>query len=250
MRHSVRLVCTWTKGKHFFFFFFWMVAQKCHLIWEQKNLISTHRIHSHSWSHQCFKCSVTLNLLNSGSFGPLESLWVSNLELQTASLATYNQSKKMEWLGVKSWGNTQATGMVEPSSRYNLELHAYLPLFWFRYSIYIKSVPSLNPVQYNGWCSSQFIYCKRKDTALLEKWCCMTTCTSLDPVKRQFPFYEIGIIAALPNSQGHWKDKVLLPYKLLLLEVSNFFPTHSLIVRLVRTSRYEKFKLTGFWRGW
>lgn len=138
-----------------FFFFFWMFAQKCHLISEQKNLISTHWIHSHSWSHQEFKCSVTLNLLNSGSFGPLvihSTLRVSNLQLQTASLATYNQSKKMEWLDVKSWGNTQATGMMEPCSRYKLELHAYLPLFWFRSRNYIKSVPSLNPVQYNVWC--------------------------------------------------------------------------------------------------
>lgn len=82
---------------------------------------------------------MTLNLLNSGSFGPLvifSTLRVSNLQLQTTSLATYKQSKKMEWLGVKSWGNTQATGMMELCSRYNLELHAYLTLLIQKQNLY------------------------------------------------------------------------------------------------------------------
>lgn len=36
----------------------------------------------------------------------------------------------------------------------------------------------------------------------------MTMRLSLDPVKCQFPFYKIGLIAALPNSQGHGKDQI------------------------------------------
>lgn len=167
----------------------------------------------------------------------------------------------MKWLGVKSWGNTQPTGMMGPCSRYNLELYAYLPPLWFKHrikNIYlsispsIKPGPSLHPVQHN-------VFIAKGRTLLLEKnnavWQCARHLF-------QFPFYKIGIIIAVPtNSQGHWKDQIrqwmwkyLQTAKLLLLscsffELLSFSLPHSLIARLVRISRYRKSTLIGFWRG-
>ena len=125
IRHYVKLICTWQRQVFLFFFlflfFFWMVAQKCHLISEQKNLISTHWIHPTLGLIRSLSAH-WLNLFNSGSFGPLAIHSTESLQFTSSnSLSCYTQSQKTEWLGVKCCGNTQAAGMMEPCSRYNLD---------------------------------------------------------------------------------------------------------------------------------
>lgn len=111
--------------------------------------------------------------------------------------------------------HTQATGIMEPYPRYNLELYAYLLTSGLRHRtmvhiykynliiylyIYIYLL-ALNQGLLLTLFNIMFSIFTAKGHTFGENQCRTAMCKSLDRIKGQFPFYKTGIlIIALPYS--------------------------------------------------